>query len=610
MTDNQIENIKNMIKNKVLIVGKIEMIDGFVNFNRLKNITLEDIDSIRGDNIRDYAFASNSMGRAIFSFDEDEKIHNYKGVDSQLTKKENKMINNVGAETVDIEINKKNQFQVNFIIYPGGRPEIRFRGSSPLEDLEEEAEINSIMANLTDSKGQRVKLPQIISVREFSESYRNYMGLPEFVEGSMDAFQGSTYDDRERKKYLSNLNSIEYQQENTEDGYRPSTLKEYFEKNKLFDNDKIKDYIRDRYKKDSNFRGMVKEKLKNKKITIGEVIDLCIEAVDTYYERGQRFGQTERIIENPFRISDLENILNNPELTEEKKKNMLESIASFTEEQLSLNSDFENKSFEVYYAQKMGQNIATMLNCGWCMKGFKHRQDFSLAAEMCDDTYNDREAELELINEQIDKSNDGKKNTLYWRKYELEKQPICAILMLASTIKILQNEMQCRGKSKKEIDSILTEFSKSFAISIDKEKGQAIKNKIQDIENNFQDENSVMQNWSDYFSSEQAEKIKINPETKHFHENFSEFYSQFVNELKEDLDKKMENNQQISSKNIRENQTQKQDGLTLQQVGKATTYSFSKNEQSAKKTIEAFENGVELQESEKRKMKNEDYGDI
>lgn len=86
MTDNQIENIKNMIKNKVLIVGKIEMIDGFVNFNRLKNITLEDIDSIRGDNIRDYAFASNSMGRAIFSFDEDEKIHNYKGVDSQLTK--------------------------------------------------------------------------------------------------------------------------------------------------------------------------------------------------------------------------------------------------------------------------------------------------------------------------------------------------------------------------------------------------------------------------------------------------------------------------------------------------------------------------------------------
>ena len=86
--------IKSMVEKGMIIGGKISTIDGFVMFQRVPLEELEQLDET------EIAFATQSMGRAIFQIGSDNKIRNIKGVDSHLDNKESALVQLSGADTM------------------------------------------------------------------------------------------------------------------------------------------------------------------------------------------------------------------------------------------------------------------------------------------------------------------------------------------------------------------------------------------------------------------------------------------------------------------------------------------------------------------------------
>ena len=192
------KNLLECIKNKNLIVGKIKHIDEFAVFER---ISLED--ALEMDE-SELAFATPSMGRGIFKFGENGQIINIKGVDSHLDNSENvlKTITQAKAQYVitDGSMNYTDSTHpINLIIYPGNKADIRIRGTSPLEDLEIEADVNSKL------KEMGVKVPIIKQIREYPIRVLEQLRLPSKIKTkSTDERIKASYsdEDKARKDYL------------------------------------------------------------------------------------------------------------------------------------------------------------------------------------------------------------------------------------------------------------------------------------------------------------------------------------------------------------------------------------------------------------------------
>ena len=423
------EYIKNLIKLKAIIAGRIKKENGFVVFERVDEKDLEQIPE------NELGFATTGMGRAIFTFGENNEIINYKGVDSHLLNEElitQLLVGGIAAYLPRANNSyKDSMYPINLVVFQGKRPDIRIRGASPLEDLEIEGHINSLMS------GKGIKLPKINYIKEFTEEFSNKYGLPLKISGSYDELKCKyKKEDFERKKYLTNKYGKNYIQVNIE-GKRAETLREYFERLKVTEAPEFLKFIDE------------VSSSQDKKFEIQDFINY----VDEDYSLGQRYGQTERIIESPFRIADLEYY------TKQGNIKVLENIVAFTE---SMNPD--KVPFEKYFAKQMGINLANMLNNGWCCNNFSHRQDYTLAGEMCDDSYDyvpDKIKEAEIKNKNdLDKMRTVRSN--YRLKFFLQTY------VLSSNIKILEDEMALRGK---KIDkSLLDEFLDSLIQNLDLEK--------------------------------------------------------------------------------------------------------------------------------------------
>ncbi len=153
------QHIKTMIKNGIIVGRRITMTDGFATFQRLQ---LEDLEMLDETEI---AYATQSMGRAVFQIDKDNKIRNIKGVDSHLDNKEIALTQLSGTKAVYLTIDGKPYQElthpINLVVFPNKQLDIRIRGTSLLEDIEIEADINAKMQNLG------IKLPQIMSIKEY-----------------------------------------------------------------------------------------------------------------------------------------------------------------------------------------------------------------------------------------------------------------------------------------------------------------------------------------------------------------------------------------------------------------------------------------------------------
>ena len=443
------ENILALIETGSMIGGKLTFQDGFAIFKRLP---IEELKQFSED---ERAYATTAMGRAVFQLGTDGKIINYKGVDSHLDNREMGLIDKVGAIPINITKNNENytesSYPLNLVLFldKDGKPraDIRIRGASPLEDLEIEADINSRMQTAG------IKLPKIDRVGEFSQEFLENFGLPTYVNGDFSEFDSDyEQEDIARKSYLKAIMGDKYKEQVIQ-GKRPERVSEYLKKLEVVSNPEVEAF------------------LKVHNCTIKAFSDY----VDKEYSRGQRYGQAIREVDSPFRIADFELLLG-----DEKNLPKIEAMVKFTEKYHPDRVPFEN-----YFAKQLGKNLGNMMNNGWECENFSHRQDYSITGEMCDDSYVyapkelDKLDELEYLGKQklqtatsqkeIDKANDqiGMSKA---GKTKLRLKYVAQIYSLGSNIKILQEEMKMRGKSKEEIDSVLTDFLDSFHQTLDIEK--------------------------------------------------------------------------------------------------------------------------------------------
>lgn len=417
------DKIQKLLDTGTIIGGKMTKQDGFVIFSRMENEKLKQIDE------SELAFATKSMGRGIFCFSPDGKIANHKGVDSHFLNEELIALSIVKGKTAYIPNQGMSYidslYPLNLIVFPGGKTEIRLRGTSPLEDLEEEAEINSKM------QGYGIKLPKIRGVREFTQEFSREHDLPIRIDGSFEEFISNYKDENsERKSYLKEKYGEAYKEEIVE-GKRPEKLSEYIKR------------------RDFSYSEEINSFLKENNLTLEDFIN----EIDKSYSLGQRYGQTERIVQNPFRVADLEYY------TKTNNIPAIEAIVEFSE---SLQENTK-EPMENYFAKQMGVNLGNMLNNGWISTNFGHRQDYSLAGEMCDDSYQYLPYELEKAS----KYDEGRASAL---SNDKKRKFFYQIFALSSNIKVLQDEMRLRGKTSFEIETVLNDFVTSFTNTLDLEK--------------------------------------------------------------------------------------------------------------------------------------------
>lgn len=594
--------IKSMVEKGMIIGGKISTIDGFVMFQRVPLEELEQLDET------EIAFATQSMGRAIFQIDSNNKIRNIKGVDSHLDNKENALVQLSGSATMPITTDGKDYLEsthpINLMVQPGKKLDIRIRGTSPLEDIEIEADINAKMQHLG------IKLPQIESVREYPYELSEQLGLPTKIIGSYDEFT-SDYrkENNQRKKNLHTIYGERYE-EDLPDGLRPEKTSEYFRRIGVIDSEEFKLFAEGNH------------------FTVNDFI----ECVDKSYSMGQRYGQAVRIMESPFRISDLEYYVENNDII------AIQDIVEFTQEMQETEVAFEN-----IFAKQMGTNIALMMNKGWMCENFVHRQDYSLVGEMCDDSYfsliekmksadkriqqNNKEMEeirrnnpditddkiletreqvdkikfeksrlekqIAELNENIENGTltltDEEKRINFFKeeikkkddeleKFQKTKKPIIdyinletdnakteagikdkkshffsQIYFISSNIKVLQDEMQLRGKQPEEIESVMNDFVESFAQNIDfKEMANTFGKKEQDIRDVFSKLIGVPRDYTKTMAGEsRAGGMIYDKAILRAHQGNNEFYNNLSAKLaiRLDIDRSMvaESNDFLSS---------------------------------------------------------------
>lgn len=476
--------IQRLIDTGTIICGKIIKEDGIIRFERVDSSQIEDISE---DEI---GFATQSMGRAIFTIDKENTIHIFKGVNSHLSTSELGLMDLVNAESIEY-IPKNGEYKVSAMVFNGKKPEIRINGTSPLEDLEIEGDINSQMTEFG------VKVPTIRYIKEIPKSYSIKYGLPITVEGSLDEFKSDySQEDDKRKKRLKEILGANYTLELAEN-QRPESMSEYLTRIGFLSSSDVQEKVE----------------------TLGYSIEDFVIAVDSYYSRGQRYGQSERLMGNPFRISDLEIVISNG------NREQLQAIMDF--------SEMQKGNFVEQFAEISGKNLAMLMNNGWECENLIHRQDFALTGEFCDDAYFNALQKKRKVEEKY-------KDTPYKAKAfrnELIRKYTGQIMHIASCIKVLQQALEIMGKNQTEIDSLLETFIKSFTNNIDFQQIRKLlyMDEITVVER-MMNELRVGQNWAKKMASLERTNGKVIDEAIfNSHKDNNDYYEKVSKMIREKI---------------------------------------------------------------------------
>ena len=446
--------IKKLIETGTIICGRIINENGILRFERVDPSQIESIPEY------ERGFATASMGRAIFTIDKNGTIHNFKGVDSHLSTSELGPMDLVNARSIEY-VTRENGYKVSAVVFNDKKPEIRINGTSPLEDIEIEGDINKRLAELG------IKVPTISYIREIPQDFSIKYGLPIKVDGSLDEFESDyALEDDERKKRLGEIYGSNYSQDLRENK-RPESMNEYLQRIGFLSSPEVQANIE----------------------SLGYSMQDFIGAVDNSYSRGQRYGQAERKMGSPFRISDLETCIANG------NKEQLQAIMDF--------SEMQNSNFAEQLAEVFGKNIAILMNNGWECENLIHRQDFSLTGEFCDDAYFDIFEKQEEMKEKY-KTEQYKSDALM---REIRRKYSGQVMHIASCIKVVQNAMLMTGKTQEQIDSILDTFVGSFVNNLDLQKvGQLFQINENVLEEILMREFSAGQNWTEKMAGQDREE--------------------------------------------------------------------------------------------------------
>ena len=491
--------IKKLIETGTIICGRIINENGIVRFERVDSSQIEGIpEDERG-------FATASMGRAIFTIDKDGTIHNFKGVDSHLSTSELGPMDLVNAKSIEYAP-RENGYKVSAVVFNDKKPEIRINGTSPLEDIEIEGDVNKRLAGLG------VKVPEIKYIKEIPQNFSIKYGLPIKIDGNLDEFKSDyAVEDDERKKRLGEIYGVNYSQELGENK-RPESMREYLQRIGFLSSPEIQANIE----------------------SLGYSMQDFVEAVDSSYSRGQRYGQAERTMGSPFRISDLETCIANG------NKEQLQAIMDF--------SEMQNNDFAKQLAETFGKNIATLMNNGWECENLIHRQDFSLTGEFCDDSYFDIFEKQEEMKEKY-KSEPYKAEALM---NEIRRKYTGQVMHIVSCIKVVQQAMEMIGKEPKEVDSILETYIESFTSNLDLKKVSEIfqideSQVVETLMNEFR----AGQNWTEKMAGQdRKEGLVMDEAIYNSHIGNEEFYAKVSEMITERIkDKEVSKGKEESKKN-------------------------------------------------------------
>lgn len=495
-------DIQKLIDNKTLVCGRMVNEDGIVRFERVEP---SQINTISED---ERAYATTSMGRAIFSIDSNGLIHNYKGVDSHLSTSEIGLVDLVNAKSIEYAPGT-DKYKVSAVVFNDKKPEIRINGTSPLEDIEIEADINKKLAAMG------VKVPEIKYIKEMPQDYSIKYGLPIKVNGSLsDLNSDYAVEDDERKNRLQEIYGSNYTQE-LSSNQRPETMSEYLQRIGFLSSKELQTQVE----------------------SLGYSIDTFVKKVDENYSRGQRYGQAERIMESPFRISDLEACIANNNMEQ------LKAIMDFSENQ---NVNFEDQLAECY-----GKNVAMLMNNGWQCENLIHRQDFSLSGEFCDDSYHDMIEKYSQLKEKHKDDPYIAEETMIEMKRKYSGQ----VMHVASCVKVVQEAMQLTGKDQEKIDGVLDKYVDSFANNIDFNKiGEKFNVDANRAEESFFEEFRPEQKWSEKMAAHRNKNGMVIEEDIYSSHNKNEDYYNKVSGM---ITEKVLNKQNNQKNQLQENKVRK-----------------------------------------------------
>lgn len=377
--------IKKLVELGVVIPGVFEGTVGNITYFP---ISIEEyIRRIESNDIQCLSYNTRTMGRGIFTFDERGRVVNYKGVDSKLEHSKSIAVANTEGEIESV--NNQESYGINIMHFADrnlgatqgkSRLEFRVKGASQYQNLLYEKLKRDFIAK--KDKSGLIKLPQLEFPTPLSEEMCEELDLPRVVDVTDDFL--TTIDEQSYAGYcLSQMiqNGIQYTKRN-------QLWREYFEERHS-------------------------ERLKDEKLM------RVVEREDATYGLGAIFGQSTRVLENPFRIMELEYFL---------RQNNIEALDAILDYTTKSPDDFMKD-----YATISGQNAAGFINLKLAINNFEHRQDFPLSGEICDDAFDDVSKHID--NQEPTREDIYKKTQYYYQVY-----------IYATNMKILEDAFRATGR--------------------------------------------------------------------------------------------------------------------------------------------------------------------
>lgn len=380
------KKLQKLVKTGALIPG---VYSGKVGSMTYEPISIEEyLNKVKFGDIFGLAYNTRTMGRGIFTLGNEGEIINFKGVDSQLQNENSIAISKTEGHLEAITDQKSYGINVAHFIdrnkaTPEGKERIEFRikGASQFQNILAE----KVKRDGIEEKDEKhlIKLPKLDIPTPFTEEFCERFDLPrvvkltdEFIDGLEDgSYAKYCYD------YL-NSNGIIV---NT----RNQLWNEYFKEK---DPSRLQDEI---------FR---------------DVLD----REDSTYGLGAIFGQTTRVLDNPFRIMELDYYIKNNNIC------AVSAIMEYSMERCK--GDLLSQ-----YSDISARNAAGFMNLNLSFSNFEHRQDYPLSGEICDDAYDDVSSSLYTINPTRDDE---------YKKLKYRNQ----VYIWITNMKIIENAYKLLGK--------------------------------------------------------------------------------------------------------------------------------------------------------------------
>lgn len=396
----------DLVKSGAIIPGIYKIENGVKVYNPITEQVF--LEMLENEDVEGLAYNTYTMGRGIFTLGYNGEIINFKGVDSLLPDEDNIAIGQVDAEVYDITQMlgiADNQYGITAVHFPYQGTEIRVRGASQLQNLVNESQkLHEIKER--DKRGL-IKLPEITEIVPFSDEFCKNHRLP-IQEPITEDFMQELLHKEESSRERTGGRWGNY-------GYACLQYMQSIGMDTSKKNQTWKEYFLD-----------LSEEDKAKIESIPSIKD-AIKRQDRNYELGATFGQTTRILENPFRIMDLAYFV------DEKKTDSIRAIIDYS-------SSKTEQDFLIYYAETMGKNLAGFMNNNLAYDNWVHRQDFALSAEMCDDAYDD-------ITDCLDFSVDMQEDD---PRYKSNCQYNTQFYLFASNMKVIEQAYRMIGKEVPE----------------------------------------------------------------------------------------------------------------------------------------------------------------